>query len=35
LSNRRDAVQPSELAEEQFYRLPARRVDLIVTVPLR
>ena len=28
LGNRRDAVQFSELGEEQFYRLPARRVDL-------
>jgi iron complex outermembrane receptor protein len=27
LGNRRDAVQLSELGEEQFYRLPARRVD--------
>jgi iron complex outermembrane receptor protein len=33
LGNRRDAVQVSELGEEQFYRLPARRYDVIVTVP--
>jgi iron complex outermembrane receptor protein len=35
LGNRRDAVQVSELGEDQFYRLPARRYDLIVTVPFR
>jgi hypothetical protein len=29
--NRRDAVQLSELGEEQFYRLPARRVDATLT----
>jgi outer membrane receptor protein involved in Fe transport len=31
LANRRDAVQLSELGEGQFYRLPARRVDLTLT----
>lgn len=31
LGNRRDAVQVSELGEGQFYRLPARRVDLTLT----
>jgi outer membrane receptor protein involved in Fe transport len=35
LGNRRDPVQLSELGEDQFYRLPARRYDLIVTVPFR
>jgi outer membrane receptor protein involved in Fe transport len=35
LGNRRDAVQVSDLGEEQFYRLPARRYDVIVTVPFR
>jgi hypothetical protein len=28
-------VQVSELGEDQFYRLPARRYDVIVTVPFR
>jgi len=27
----RDAVQLSELGEGQFYRLPARRVDAVLT----
>ena len=31
LNDRRDALQLSELGEEQFYRLPARRVDATVT----
>jgi outer membrane receptor protein involved in Fe transport len=31
LTNRRDAVQLSELGEEQLYRLPARRVDATLT----
>ena len=31
LGNRRDAVQLSELGEGQFYRLPARRVDVTLT----
>ncbi len=31
LGDRRDAVQLSELGEGQFYRLPARRVDAMVT----
>jgi len=31
LGNRRDAVQLSELGEEQLYRLPARRVDATLT----
>jgi iron complex outermembrane recepter protein len=31
LGNRRDAAQLSELGEGQFYRLPARRVDAMVT----
>jgi iron complex outermembrane receptor protein len=35
LGNRRDAVQVSDLAEDQFYRLPARRCDLMVSVPFR
>jgi iron complex outermembrane receptor protein len=35
LGNRRDAVQASELGEEQFYRLPARRYDVMVTFPFR
>jgi hypothetical protein len=35
LGNRRDATQQSELGEDQFYRLPARRVDVSLTVPFR
>jgi iron complex outermembrane recepter protein len=35
LGNRRDAAQMSELGEGQFYRLPARHVDVTLTVPLR
>jgi outer membrane receptor protein involved in Fe transport len=35
LGNRRDATQQSELGEDQFYRLPARRVDFSLTVPFR
>lgn len=35
LGNRRDAAQVSDLGDDQFYRLPARRYDLIVTVPFR
>src|SRR5262249_50307176 len=31
LGNRRDAAQLSELGEGQFYRLPARRVDAMLT----
>jgi hypothetical protein len=31
LGNRRDAVQLSELGEEQLYQLPARRVDATLT----
>ena len=31
LGNRRDAVQPSELGEQPFYRLPARRADTTLT----
>jgi outer membrane receptor protein involved in Fe transport len=31
LGDRRDAVQLSELGEEQFYRMPARRVDATLT----
>ena len=31
LGNRRDAVQLSELGEDQFYRMAARRVDATVT----
>jgi iron complex outermembrane receptor protein len=31
LGNRRDAVQLSELGEGQFYRLPARRIDAMLT----
>jgi outer membrane receptor protein involved in Fe transport len=31
LTNRRDAVQQSEMGEGQFYRLPARRVDATLT----
>ncbi|HKB09749.1 MAG TPA: TonB-dependent receptor [Vicinamibacterales bacterium] len=31
LGNRRDAAQISELGEEQFYRLPARRIDATLT----
>ena len=31
LGDRRDAVQQSELGEEQFYRLPARRIDATLT----
>jgi iron complex outermembrane recepter protein len=34
LGNRRDAAQMSELGEGQFYRLPARHVDVMLTVPL-
>jgi iron complex outermembrane recepter protein len=35
IGNRRDAVQQSELGEDQFYRLPARRFDLTLNVPIR
>jgi outer membrane receptor protein involved in Fe transport len=38
LGNRRDAVQLSELGEEQFYQLPARRgcdVDLALQIAAR
>lgn len=31
LGNRRDAVQLSELGEDQFYRMPARRIDATLT----
>ena len=31
LGDRRDAVQLSELGEDQFYRMPARRVDATVS----
>src|SRR5262249_562679 len=31
LTDRRDAVQLSELGEGQFYRLPARRIDATLT----
>ena len=31
LGDRRDAAQLSELGEEQFYRLPARRIDATLT----
>ena len=31
LGDRRDAAQLSELGEEQFYRLPARRIDVTLT----
>ena len=31
LRNRRDAVQPSELGEQPFHRLPARRADTTLT----
>ncbi|GAC1600614.1 MAG: hypothetical protein NVS3B2_02950 [Ramlibacter sp.] len=33
LGNRRDAVQVSDLGENQFYRLAARRYELTFTVP--
>jgi outer membrane receptor protein involved in Fe transport len=32
LGNRRDAVQLSELGEEQFYRMPARHVDATLSL---
>ena len=35
LGNRRDAVQPSDLGEGQFYRMTARRFDASLTVPFR
>ena len=35
LGNRRDAVSQSELGEDQFYRLPARRFDFSVNVPIQ
>lgn len=35
LSNRRDAVITSELGEGQLYRLPARRVAVSVSIPLK
>lgn len=35
LGNRRDAVLQSELGQGQFYRLPARRFDLSLNVPVR
>jgi hypothetical protein len=35
LGNRRGGVQVSDLGEDQFYRLPSRRDDVMVTVPLR
>ena len=31
LGNRRDAVQLSELGEDQFYRMPARRIEVTLT----
>lgn len=33
LSNRRDAVSTSELGEDQFYRMTARRVDATLNLP--
>lgn len=33
LTDRRDATQESELGEDQFYRMPARRFDVILNVP--
>jgi iron complex outermembrane recepter protein len=35
LTNRRDATQASELGEDQFYTMPARRVEAVLSVPLR
>jgi outer membrane receptor protein involved in Fe transport len=33
LTNRRDAILPSELGENQFYRMTARRFDIVLNVP--
>lgn len=35
LTNRRDPTIASELGESQFYRMSARRVDAVLTVPFR
>jgi iron complex outermembrane recepter protein len=35
LTNRRDAIHASELGEDQFYRMPARHLDVTLSIPMR